>query len=418
MDRRCILRIESLHASFRRRVHVRGAQTKGEVFEELAADWIVQQSRCRSSYSLDLLDVGQGPQRGRAIEYQRAPSRWNLYQRDRAHGALLQNDPSANSLAHRALDDAAKTDLSTRCSAAQGVAGQPHAVPRFGETRQDMERAAKRALALRHKAEVSTALALQGDDLLSTDICARSVVAKVLADPTMTSLPDMVAAMQHDLRSLSSLRRERRDADMQCLARWSETQGAERLTEFLALRPQLEPMRDALIAIPDRHDTVIAYIGNPKRSALTASVIAPPATDTIMQDWDNRCQPIIHIDCPVIEEPPQPAVRKPTCREAGVCLCSARGRQVYSMRNAFLRSMKQSIHPQGLKGDADDCKEHAGDLDFLRELQDVIGEDLSERRDVRWCCLGAHPWAPHRSAHASMTVRVDAGGEGQLYEDE
>eukprot|EP00959_Pyramimonas_sp_CCMP1952_P313712 6566671-Pyramimonas_sp.AAC.1 len=76
----CILKIDSLHAAFRRRAHVRGTQSKGETFPELRADWLVQAARGRRDCIEDILSAttaGDGADGQGQTQFQRAPNAWH-----------------------------------------------------------------------------------------------------------------------------------------------------------------------------------------------------------------------------------------------------------------------------------------------------------------------------------------------------
>ena len=423
LSRRCILRLESLHASFRRRARLRGVNSSGEDFTELAADWVIDRARKRKDTNVVIQAMPKQivePEASSCGGYQRAPNPWNLFMREKFLGSQAGR-PSVKTIKaeYKELTDEERSELVKRCNDAKDATQH-----RFGLNSRDRLRKEQQSLLEVRKRNLLGVMNASdlGASVEDTATVTAAIVTHNLQHPGLDTVAKMVAAVKADMTALSAIKRQRRIADQQCVVQWSASNAEAKKDLILKAMPQLQPFSSALVPVPDCHmDTCLEFVGQPLEAAsLGLSLSSENTTGKAMvDDSTSMCLPIMHDDCEPLSEACKADSRgKPKCNTVTLCLCSERGSITYKMRNAFLRQMKHDLGSDVMKNEVDDLRvfarlhghrpasftvTSAADADLLAELEALGMQNTQAKAETIWYCLGNHNWSPYKSTYKLMT---------------
>ena len=69
-----------------------------------------------------------------------------------------------------------------------------------------------------------------------------------------------------------------------------------------------------------------------------------PIAGALLADWDAKHQVVLHDRQPRLRREKQRRLRKPTCRDAGVCLCGRLGSVVHRFKLWVQTAVKEIMH--------------------------------------------------------------------------
>ena len=352
--RRHIVRLEALHASFRRRLHMRGVQTHCETLEEASAEMTLDRVR-------DQFFTGRRNRRAStsaADEVEATPAAsphgkyggpWRLFIRRETLGTGRRPDFARLSEKYHALD--AEQLASLHDTGALGrqarMLGGAHT---FGLTTRQATRRQQAAQAS-HAAGLQV-VAAESDvtELSRADVIATAV--KRAANTPGRSLIDMHRQAAMEVRAVMQRRAEGRRADETRLREWQ----SEATARGRKLVSNLLPGSDAvacfhLVAVPDLDDTVLRYEVNADQVLKIWDALdwdrgrKANFLDALEVDWSAaKSRQILHSRAaPIIGERPPPARQAavpPECHSLGICVCCEEGRKLWKLRCSFLATMR------------------------------------------------------------------------------
>ena len=457
-----ISRIECGHASLRRRMHTRSTQTHGLDLELLSAEHVMDKVRHRrrcaqwfdhgasasaSAASAASL-VGQPGGRQVAAVGDRAAGAgaggsdessshkacgggggaWRAFVRKESIGKKGGLQSSAELAAkYRQLSDEEREELARDGKLAtetRRALGHDKKGSSFGlVTRQVQRTAAKRA-----RVAFAQQLALRDPDDVGTDVVALDRIAHGAVGAANSGASSLACAVQrarHVERASGALARQRDRDDAALVQTWCREHGSAYLHSLVEQAPLLAEVCQEVAALPDRMSNVLQFNPDCKLAAgmLQWSSSNPHRTNvgpTLDQDWAAKHRPIMHAQQPPIG--PAPKRRKvPYCYEAGVCLCSASGRDHWKFRNTFLREMKlvfrrgsstmqllvakhAVVQLHGRKQAAMCPWEGAA-----RQLEGLSPGEVSE---TRWWHIGAHTFKPYHSSFHPLAAAAQGTHAG------
>lgn len=340
--------IESLHAVIRRFVFQKSVHTQAPSLERISADFVAYYHRQRNRMVVTGISKEQPAQNNRAEEEDAsaaksvAPGAYRAFvatraQRD-AHGRFVTGQGAA----YRALEGAEQSAVQEMATSAEEAvkAGQVlRGTTTFGPSTREVQRN------IRERAQAVSlvqAKVVQQDGLDAHALAAR--VVQQCRDTTFL-LPECRRA----LRACSTLQLQQvkhaEDTVRRCIAALpapplrtaaGDEQELRRLLEALTPIPS-QWLRSCVVrsSAPKMATSLVAWGCN--RDTSNAEAKRAQVGACLDAHWQRAHTLVFHADVPKIGSLPRTADR---CFRAGVCLCSAVGKQVLRFRNALHRLLR------------------------------------------------------------------------------
>ena len=344
--------LESKHASIRRRILSR-VQTHASGFEEVSAHWVCSQSR-RHGKSEAMKQCDDNKDRINASKVEPARKRrrcggaWRSFVREKTLGqggnVLAQNATDmSREYAALSVEEKARHEQIGKAATLAGRRGQTGSC--FGSNTRQLRRQVQ---IRKNAAHAAKPLSLEDTELAtaSSSNHVDRAIATALKDPTAVNLKQMLTLARNTLRKERQVQRDRVHMYEDALHEW---------------RRGFEPKAWAAIANMSRRAQEFGFVAEcmPTPAAgitmklLTAnSIVASIAKRVVAEarnnglsraldhDWREKHKPIMHKECPVIDEDAKGIISKPPCWRLGLCICSEDGKLREKFRAAFYKVMK------------------------------------------------------------------------------
>jgi hypothetical protein len=441
-----IMKIESLHASLRRRIKMRSVQTHGQDFAELCSEWITDRARLRQQHSflashgceIPATEVFSKPSAASSsssgitaeqalVEFQREPNPWNAFIRLMTldtkgrftHLPMVELAPL-----YHARSAEMQQRIDTLIMTARMTRSLPtHSGGSFGDTARQLDR----KLAKERLAVIHNHLAIRDAGVGSRFSAIQAAVETAQRQPTST-LGDMLVAAQSELAAYSGAVKQMRIRDEKSVQAWYETEGKQTLEFVLDAVPSLKPLEASLHIVPDGFSKVVELNGSLSSFKSIASAIADTAgrgrdastRDVITQHMQQSCSIIMHDECAPSKGKGVQKRGIPPCHTVGICLCSPDGILTYLFRNEFLRLLKLMFPAQDDKelirsrkvvikftGKSD-----APEPGYATAMARLLGEPLVAMTSTVWVHLSMMNFSPYRPTF--KVCHVDDGVEEEV----
>jgi len=349
--------LETKHASIRRRLLSHSLQTRPYSFQELSAEFFLDQLR-HSGVAWQLEGkssqghkeaTGQAGDAGRKRHSHGGA--WRAFVREQSLGK--PGLPNGKELAelYRALPDEEMQRLKKLGDKAREQGATSLGSSSFGPRSRDIARrqAKQASLGAASQAIVTTGPP-DGTAGLSMghmcDVAIREAWQPGRADTG--SLPDVLRVARASLRGQLLAQRLPEKRAAEALTQWEAKQGAEVLQNVMDKLPRLGALATALQPQPGQQPLMSLRIPL-ERSAAVAQAVHQAARRSnlgscLQSQWQIVHKPILHDESEQIHEDAPP--RAPACRSLGMCTCGAEGRAMDQMRSKFYKLSKLAFPRQ------------------------------------------------------------------------
>ena len=372
--------IESLHASVRRKLRMRGQQTHGVDWMELVALWVLDRARIHNLEYQDVLECyidefinadkkndelrlhpkketkkrvrcrrtveKKVPKKNKGVDKrsgaQRAPGRFRIFTRQVQLGAK-RGEKTMNmtevATAYKALSDDELKKLDEKAEMAKKHCRQPGGAKRvLGLNTREAERSLKRQKTqqLADTMEADDQLQLVGPmdhfNVLTPAGSSRNIahraMQKTFGQQRNSQTSDSTLSYTDIHQAAIQVARRANKATETAVTTWHQKVGVpivNTCSKALLLPSELKNNMVALIG--EKHDSCLVT-RDAKHVSDCVKYVVSRARHTNMksmmhEQFRQRCQPVLDADCPTIEEAEEEKQRP--CLKMLVCLCSPRG---------------------------------------------------------------------------------------------
>jgi len=373
----CISRIEIGHAALRRRLFARSVHTKGYDLEQLSADHVLEKTRhtgkMSSWFLREMRDAsGQaiGARQAAALaggdrREDRARSSgggglWRAFIRHSTLGHKRAADFTQLAEKYKTIDDNLRQQLLEQGARAtqhnrDTAGGLQRSLSSFGPTSREVQR---RQAKLRREGAVQRALGNGDaphqalDDEAAVAVVQRAQRGEITVQQAMTS-----ARLQRCVHRDVLARRAEQDAG-QVRAHVEQLDQAK--ASLVAALPPLAGFPGELRPVATSSTSTMALVPEVESSKTLVQMLHASRQKTNLgqaldNDWKSKHQPILHDKCVPLPDA-VPRKGRPPCDEAGVCLCSPKGKQTFHLRNRV--SARDEVRvPQAAPGAQEDARE-------------------------------------------------------------
>jgi len=154
-----------------------------------------------------------------------------------------------------------------------------------------------------------------------------------------------------DLLILNKIAKERAQEEAKEIVKWISSVGVSRRDSVLARVPGLAMHAPAFNAHPHTcFDVVLTWqypIGKvvPRILGLAGNSACRPLFEALQADWEMKHVTTFHASCPALADggKHKQSAAKPTCNDAGVCLCGEGGPRIWSLKKWLCKAMKSAL---------------------------------------------------------------------------
>lgn len=170
-----------------------------------------------------------------------------------------------------------------------------------------------------------------------------------IADLPVKELQGAAKRARTDEWLVKRMRREENHQAAQALVDWRQTTGMSSRNELVAKWPTLAPLLHGLHPQPAGGECMVSDWVSPGKAViprLVAALSKPEHRDVLValqSDWDQKHLEHRHVDAEPLRDEPRKANRKPSCLDAGVCLCGQPGDLAWALVRFVRESMKKIL---------------------------------------------------------------------------
>ena len=328
-------RIESLNALLRRMLSL--AQTYVPEFKDLSAKFMLSRLRLRARSIANPPGLKQRRRRKKAVQRSKGKKRsgggggaWRAFVRQRMKGQAKQLFTSLSA------EYAALTDEERKALEELGkVATTTHATGNlaFGLTSRSMARLNRRNAANVVRPPPPQIVEYDDENVLRT-------------------LAAHLERVKADVAIAKSISCEKARRDVYDFADWSNSDGVRLRDTLVSVIPavgRFAPDMHCLAAgVGMKVTTWCSSVGNdlPRVVALMEKPEHAELREALLEWFEESHKLVSHEDQPEIPSPPQRRNQKPTCKEAGICLCDVPGDIIHRFSLRLVARLKRLVAAQ------------------------------------------------------------------------
>ena len=262
---------------------------------------------------------------------------WRAFVHQESNGKSHTTDFSLLADAYELLDDERKAAL--REAGREGTVAHRHGGRAFGLNDRELQRDVQRAQRVHECRVAGLALAIRSEDITTV----------ALLPSTSTDLDARLEVVRAELRSSA---RRAYDLGLEQGSRlrdWQRRQGISHRDALISVVPRVAPESPGMTALPFGALDSVASWSQPCRDVvprilgLRRNLEFKSVFEALPVHWEGLHQCTFHDDLPKLLDRKTNYTKKPSCIEAGLCLCGDNGTMIWSIKKWLVASMKKSF---------------------------------------------------------------------------